>query len=309
MDALAGLLEGPRARGAFLMRSLLDPPWSLRVQDQAPLTIVVVARGAAAVLPDNAAGRRLEAGDIAIFRGPDGYTVADDVATAPGVVVHPGQVTTTVDGEPLCEALSLGIRSWGTRPDAETLLITGAYEEVGAVCRRLLTALPPLVVVRRGEVNSMLIDLLLDEMSRDEPAQGAVLDRMLDLLTIAALRSWFSREEAPAWYRAYRDPQVGTALRLIENNPAHPWTVGSLAAEVGLSRAALARRFTQLVGEPPMALLTEIRLALAVDLLRGSDATIEAVAGRVGYGTAFALSTAIKRRYGMSPKAIRAASP
>ena len=153
------------------------------------------------------------------------------------------------------------------------------------------------------------VDLLLDEMSRDEPAQGAVLDRMLDLLTIAALRSWFSRDDAPAWYRAYRDPQVGTALRLIENNPAHPWTVGSLAAEVGLSRAALARRFTQLVGEPPMALLTEIRLALAVDLLRGSDATIEAVAGRVGYGTAFALSTAIKRRYGMSPKAIRAASP
>lgn len=188
-------------------------------------------------------------------------------------------------------------------------MITGAYEEVGAVCRRLLTALPQLVVVRRGEINSMLVDLLLQEMSRDEPAQGAVLDRMLDLLTIAALRSWFSREDAPAWYRAYRDPQVGMALRLIENNPAHPWTVGALAAEVGLSRAALARRFTQLVGEPPMALLTEIRLALAVDLLRGSDATIEAVAGRVGYGTAFALSTAIKRRYGMSPKAIRAASP
>lgn len=129
---------------------------------------------------------------------------------------------------------------------------------------------------------------------------------MLDLLTIAALRSWLAREDAPAWYRAYRDPQVGTALRLIENNPAHPWTVGSLAAEVGLSRAALARRFTQLVGEPPMALLTEIRLALATDLLRGSDATIETVARRVGYSTAFALSTAIKRRYGMSPKAIRA---
>ena len=288
------------------MRSLLDPPWSLRVEDRAPLTIVVVARGSAVVLPDCAAGQSLAAGDVAIFRGPDGYTVADDAGTAPEVVVHPGQVTRTMDGEPLCEALSLGVRSWGTRPDADTLLITGAYEEVGAVCGRLLTALPPVVVVRRGEVNGMLVDLLLDEMSRDEPAQGAVLDRMLDLLTIAALRSWFSREDAPAWYRAYRDPEVGTALRLMENNPAHPWTVGSLAAEVGLSRAALARRFTKLVGEPPMALLTEVRLALAVDLLRGSDATIEAVAGRVGYGTAFALSTAIKRRYGMSPKAIRA---
>jgi AraC-like DNA-binding protein len=309
MDALAGLLDGPRARGAFLMRSLLDAPWSLRVQDHAPLTIVVVARGSAIVMPDGAASQSLDAGDIAIFRGPDPYTVADDAATAPEVVVHPGQVTTTIDGEPLCEALNLGVRSWGTRPDADTLLITGAYEEVGAVCRRLLTALPPLVVVRRGEVNGMLVDLLLDEMSRDEPAQGAVLDRMLDLLTIAALRSWLSREDAPAWYRAYRDPQVGTALRLIENNPAHPWTVGSLAAEVGLSRAALARRFTKLVGEPPMALLTEVRLALATDLLRGSDATIETVARRVGYGTAFALSAAVKRRYGLSPKAIRAASP
>ncbi len=83
------------------MRSLLDPPWSLRVQDQAPLTVVVVARGSATVLPDGATGRQLEAGDIAICRGPDCYTVADDAATAPEVVVHPGQVTTTIDGEPL----------------------------------------------------------------------------------------------------------------------------------------------------------------------------------------------------------------
>jgi AraC-like DNA-binding protein len=305
MDALAGLLDGPRARGAFLMRSLLDPPWSLRVQDQAALTVVVVGRGSAWVLPDGAASGHLQVGDIAIFRGPDGYTVADDAGTAPQVVVHPGQVTTTMDGELLCETLSLGVRSWGTRPDAETMLITGAYEEVGAVCRRLLTALPPLIMVRRGDVNGKLVDLLLEEMSRDEPAQGAVLDRLLDLLTIAALRSWLSREDAPGWYRAYRDPQVGTALRLIENNPAHPWTVGSLAAEVGLSRAALARRFTRLVGDPPMTLLTEVRLALATDLLRESDDTIETIARQVGYGTAFALSAAVKRRYGASPKAIR----
>ncbi|MDR3662682.1 MAG: AraC family transcriptional regulator [Mycobacterium sp.] len=305
MDALAGLLDGPRARGAFLMRSLLDPPWSLRVEDRAALTVVVVGRGSACVIPDDGPSRHLEVGDIAIFRGPDGYTVADHADSAPQVVVHPGQITTTIDGELLCEALSLGVRSWGTRPDAQTMLITGAYEEVGAVCRRLLTALPPVVVVRRGDINGKLVDLLLDEMSRDEPAQGAVLDRLLDLLTIAALRSWLSREDAPAWYQAYQDAQVGTALRLIENNPAHPWTVGSLAAEVGLSRAALARRFTRLVGDPPMTLLTEVRLALATDLLRESDDTIETIARKVGYGTAFALSAAVKRRYGVSPKAIR----
>lgn len=36
MDTLTGLLEGPKARGAFLLKSVLNPPWSLRVEDRAP---------------------------------------------------------------------------------------------------------------------------------------------------------------------------------------------------------------------------------------------------------------------------------
>ena len=39
-------------------------------------------------------------------------------------------------------------------------------------------------------------------------------------------------------------PIVSAALRLIHDDPARPWTVASLAAGVGVSRAALARRFT-----------------------------------------------------------------
>ncbi len=89
---------------------------------------------------------------------------------------------------------------------------------------------------------------------------------------------------------------------MLHDDPARQWTVASLAAEVGLSRAALARRFTALVGEPPMAYLTGWRLALAADLLREPGATVGAVARRVGYGSSFALSTAFKRRYGVSPR-------
>ncbi|EPJ37414.1 putative AraC-like transcription regulator [Streptomyces afghaniensis 772] len=107
--------------------------------------------------------------------------------------------------------------------------------------------------------------------------------------------------EAPAWYRALADPVVGGVLRLLQDNPAHPWTVAALAAKAGVSRAALARRFTALVGEPPMAYLTGWRLALAADRLRDSEDTLDAVARRVGYGSAFALSTAFKRVYGVSP--------
>ncbi|MFX0580311.1 AraC family transcriptional regulator [Nocardia nepalensis] len=304
MDALASLLEGPRARGAFVMCSLLDPPWSLRIQDKAPLTVVSMIRGTAWIMTDaaNSKPRQVGAGDIAIFRGPDPYTVADDPATEPQIFIDPGNVTKTADGEILCETLSLGVRQWGTDANGATLMVTGTYESAGAASQRLLRALPPVIVLRRGDFDTRLLDILVDEATKDEPAQGVVLDRLLDMVLIGALRAWFARNDAPAWYHAYSDPLVGKALRLLQHNPAHGWTVASLAEAVGVSRAALARRFTDLVGEPPMAFLTEWRLALAADLLQESDATIESIARQVGYGSAFALSTAFKRHFGVSPR-------
>jgi AraC-like DNA-binding protein len=175
---------------------------------------------------------------------------------------------------------------------------------VSEITQRLLTALPRWLVLSRDSWDSPLIPFLAEEIVRDEPGQEAVLDRLLDLLLVSVLRAWFARPEAeaPAWYRAYSDPIVGRALRMLHNNPAHPWTVASLAAETGISRAALARRFTDLVGEPPMSYLTSWRLDLAADLLRESDTTVGAVARQVGYGSPFALSTAFKRARGISPQ-------
>ncbi|MFI9506603.1 AraC family transcriptional regulator [Nocardia sp. NPDC052566] len=302
MDALASLLEGPRARGAFVMCSLLDPPWSLRIQDQAPLTVVSMIRGGAWISTGKGAPRQLSAGDVAIFRGPEPYTIADDPATEPQIIIHPGQVTKTPDGEILCETLNLGVRQWGTDPAGATMMVTGTYESAGAASQRLLRALPPIIVLQRGDFDTRLLDILVDEATKDEPAQTVVLDRLLDMVLIAALRAWFARNDAPAWYHAYSDPLVGKALRLLQHNPAHGWTVAGLAEAVGVSRAALARRFTDLVGEPPMAFLTEWRLALAADLLQESEATVESIARQVGYGSAFALSTAFKRHFGISPR-------
>lgn len=64
--------------------------------------------------------------------------------------------------------------------------------------RRLLDALPALLVLRAGDWDSPLVALLGDEVVREEPGQEAVLDRLLDLLLVAALRAWFSRPEAEA---------------------------------------------------------------------------------------------------------------
>src|SRR5262245_48670001 len=269
MDALAGLLDGPRARGAFLLRSVLDPPWSLRIRDEAPLTLVAVVRGEAWVLPDGAEPVRLHPADVAVIRGPDPYTVADDPATPIQVVIHPGQRCTTPAGESLAEAMHLGVRTWGSSPDGSVVMLTGTYQMSGEVSRRLLGVLPTVLVLPSGSWDSPLVALLAEEIVKDEPGQEVVLDRLLDLLLIAVLRAWFARAGAgtPAWYRAQSDLVVGRALRLLHNNPAHQWTIAGLATATGVSRAALARRFTELVGEPPMTFLTGWRLALAADLL------------------------------------------
>ncbi|HEX6578868.1 MAG TPA: AraC family transcriptional regulator, partial [Jiangellaceae bacterium] len=152
--------------------------------------------------------------------------------------------------------------------------------------------------------NRGVLPLLGAEIVKDDPGQEVVLDRLLDLLLISVLRTWFSQPDsgAPAWYRADGDPVVGRALRMLHNNPATGWTVAMLAAATGVSRASLARRFTDLVGEPPMSYLTGWRLALAADLLREPDVTIAAVARQVGYSSPFALSTAFKRVRRISPQ-------
>ena len=304
MDAMAGLLDGPRARGAFLLRCVMEPPWAVRIQDEAPLSFMAVARGQAWVVPEQGEPVLLRPGDLALARGPEPYTVADDPATPAMAVIHPGQVCQTADGVDLAQAMDLGVRTWGNDLDGSTVVLSGSYEAATTVGWRLLAPLPSLVVMRRTDWDHPLVDYLAHEIARDEPGQEVVLDRMLDLLVIAALRDWLGRPEAeaPAWWTAQADPVVGRALRMLQNNPAHPWTVAELAAEVGLSRAALARRFSELVGEPPMTFLTSWRLALAADMLRAPDATVTAVAGRVGYGTPFALSTAFKRHHGISPQ-------
>lgn len=308
MDALAGLLDGPRARGAFLLRMVMAPPWSVRIEDRAPICLMSMTRGEAWIVPDAGAPVLARPGEIVLVRGPDPYTVSYAPDAEPFARVGPGGVCTTLRGEPLAQSMELGVRTWGNAPDGSATMLIGTYLLAGEIGGRLLGALAPVLRLSAEEWNCSLMSLLDAEISKDEPGQSVVLDRLLDLLLIAVLRAWFSRPgaDAPGWYRALGDPVVGPALRLLQNEPALPWTVAALAARCGVSRAGLARRFGELVGEPPMAYLTGWRLALAADLLRETDATVEAIARRVGYGGAFALSAAFKRVRGISPQDHRA---
>jgi AraC-like DNA-binding protein len=246
---------------------------------------------------------------VAILLGPDHYLFADDPSTPPQAIIHPDQRCTTPDGQEIPQMRSFGVRRWGNAADGATEVLTGTYNAEGEVSRRLLDALPPRLVLRRDEWQTPVLGLLAAEMLREDVGQDAVLDRLLDLLLIDAVRAWFSRAElaAPGWYRAQRDPVVAQAVRLLQESPAEAWTVGTLARQARVSRATLARRFADVVGQPPMEFLTQWRVTLAADLILDPAETVASVARTVGYSSPYALSAAFKRVRGVSPHQHRTA--
>jgi len=302
---MSALLDGPRARGAFVVRCLLQPPWAIHVRDQAPLTVVAVVRNDAWITQGSRAAHVPE-GSVALVVGPESYDLSSVPGRAPDVVIHPGQHCETPDGESLEMSMRLGVRSWGHSLDAPTAMLTGTYEHHSALGAELLATLPTPLVVGRPDPDP-LVALLTTELTNDAPGQQTVLDRLLDTLTVDTLRAWYVEQgqAAPAWWLGHRDPIVGGALRFIHDEPQLDWTIVLLAAAVGTSRANLARRFTSLVGEPVMSYLTRWRMTLAADLLANPDTTVAAVAAQVGYASPFGFSTAFKRRYGVSPTAHR----
>jgi AraC-like DNA-binding protein len=157
------------------------------------------------------------------------------------------------------------------------------------------------------------VDLLGGELEQPRPGGDAMLPALLDVLLLHILRAWFDEQSAhgaaTGWAAALRDPAVAAGLRAIHGDPGRPWTVEELAFQAGLSRAAFARRFAALVGQPPQAYLTWWRMTLAARLLRDSDAPLATVARKVGYTSEFAFAHAFKREYGLAPGGFRRSAP
>lgn len=306
MDAFGDLFRGLRAQGSLFGSSTLTAPWSLRFVDGAPLTLCTVLDGHGWIVPEHGEPEELRDRDTVVVRGPATFTFVDELGTSAEPVAC---------GE-LCAAPEqggtrhrLGWHDPGEGPGAT--LIVGAYPLRGEISRRLLEALPVVLRVEAGGTGDPVLDHLAAEVAVDAPGQQLVLDRLLDWMLVCTLREWFDRPggEPPAWWAAQRDPVAGEALRLLHAEPEAPWTVAELAERVGVSRSTLAKRFSELVGEPPLTYLARWRMTLAADLLSRRDSrTIAEIARAVGYADPFTFSAAFKRIRGTTPSAHRGIS-
>ncbi len=187
-----------------------------------------------------------------------------------------------------------------------TVLLGGSYYLGGARPHPLFQSLPEVIHLpaRIGAAGTVrtVVELLGAEMDSERPGVSAAVPALLDLLLLYTMRTWLETTAQPiGWAQALRDPALSAALRAIQERPAGPWTVASLAREASLSRAAFARRFTALTGQPPLSYLTWWRMTIAARLLQTSDASMRAIADRVGYGSEYAFSKAFKRELGLAP--------
>jgi AraC-like DNA-binding protein len=311
VDVLSDLLHQARVRNAIVRKSIQPPSWSFHLADPEPLTAVAALEAGLTIVLHDAATRavvagapstyRLEAGAVALVKG-GAYTLADSPTTPCQVIVRNGHKYAG-DGSTVVDQSMTAPRTFGDRRRNSVTVLHGIYELHGSAGDRLLQLLPQITTVPAGPRTGPLLELLAAEATRDEPGQDAVLQRLLDLILVIALRSWgASATSQPAgWLGAIADPAIGRALEMLHADPQHRWTTAALAKKVDMSRAAFSARFSRLVGEPPMAYLAGWRMTLAAVLLRTTSVTVAAVARQVGYENAFSFSTAFKRAHGKSP--------
>lgn len=301
MDILSDTLAALRAGRPVSVRTEAHAPWGLRFSPIAGAGFHMVAQGSCYLMPPHGDPVRLGPGDLVFLRQGSGHGICDDPASP----MHDFVPERATDSSPIGRYTVAG-------PGAQTLMLCGSYQLDVERPHPLLNELPEVLHLparpgRHPELRSA-IEQLCRELDRPRPGSDAVVTALIDLLLLYILRAWYDEQppdRTEGWAAALTDPLIAPVLRAIHDDPGRPWTVESLGDEAGLSRAAFARRFNALVGEPPLTYLTTWRMTTAARLLRETDTSLSGIAERTGYTSEFAFAKAFKRQYGIPPGAYR----
>ena len=151
-----------------------------------------------------------------------------------------------------------------------------------------------------------MLRLIVRRIFAEELGSAAAVTRMSEIVFIEILRSAVgSLPDFAPLLRAFTDRHVGRALKLIHESPADPWTVESLASEVGMSRSRFANRFSEALGQGPMSYLTDWRLQRALVLLSDARCSVNQAAIQTGYRSPAAFTRAFAGKFGKSPSEFR----
>ena len=314
MDVLSEVLKVVKLQGALFYNAELSAPWSIRAASSCAVARYLVpdaehliiyhflTEGRAFLRLDSGERIPLNAGDLVMIPHGDPH------------IVENGPPTPTVDDcEHLEEVLGQRLRLWRFGGGGETTKFICGYMACDPELSRVfLSGLPAAfkVSIRNDPSGPWLEDSIrfsVDHASDSRAGGEAVLAKLSEVLFVETLRAYIANlpKEQNGWLAGARDSEVGKTLALMHRNPAHPWTIASLAKEAGVSRSVLAERFRHYLNEPPMSYLTRWRLQLGAQMLGTTNHAVAQIAAEVGYESEAAFNRAFKRQFEVPPARFR----
>lgn len=318
MDVLSEVLKTVKLDGAVFFNGEFSAPWCMREPDSCTMAtylstrsvhviifhLIIEGRGHACIEQDH---RRvpLVAGDIVMFPQGDSHLMGN------------GPPVTPVDSRiQLREVIAQGRMLSQTGGGGElTKLVCGYLTCDPQLSRIFLAGLPSMIKlnIREDASGKWLEDTFrysVDHADASRPGGATVIAKLSEVLFVETLRRYIARlpPEQTGWLAGVRDPDIGKALAVLHRAPAQPWTIASLAGEVGMSRSVLAERFRRYLSETPIAYLTRWRLQLGAQLLATTNHSVAQIATEVGYESEPAFNRAFKREFGLPPARFRSQS-
>lgn len=310
MDPLSDLLRVVRLDGAYFYAVQAAGPWTVETVAARELSprimpdaehlisyhIVTGGRCYGGVIGDELV--ELAAGDVIVFPHGDAHVMSS------GRDVRIGEDVQRTPQPQFPFTVFLGDQA---QPGAS--LVCGFLGCDRRPFNPLLAALPHRMHMRgisSGWLGSFTRQVT-EESRLGRAGAASVLTRLAELMFIEVLRRYLEDlpPEQNGWLAGLRDEVVGRVLTLLHARPGHPWTLAELAREAAASRTNLAKRFAELVGQPPMQYLTQWRMQVAANLLAQSGTKVAAIGAEVGYDSEAAFSRAFKKATGLAPGAWR----
>jgi AraC-like DNA-binding protein len=290
IDPLAEMVSLLQPQAAFSKRARANGRWRVQRSETGQPFYCLVLEGRSQLKMKGHPPITLEQGDFVLIPAAWEFCMtsaeppADDAPETVPQMLAPGEFWIGDQQQPA---------------DVQTLI---GYCQFGAPDAGLIVSLLPQFIQVRGESRlTTLVQLVMDECRAQRPARHVVLERLLKLLLIEALRSMPICNACPGVMSGLADERLAAAIRAIHANPAHSWTMAELAKAAALLRSSFFVRFREAVGVVPMVYLLTWRMALAKNLLRGKSMAVAEVAERVGYRSASAFSVAFSRYVGQPP--------
>lgn len=294
-DGLSDVLSAIDARALFSVRFSAGGAWSVAFPAPSYLKFNAVRQGGAWIMSEGSPAQRVEAGDCLVVSGK-AFTLCSEPK------VKPVPAATVFANSAFDVTLGGG----------DDFVLLGGSVTLDTFDGTLLTdALPPIVVIRRDEAGPIawLLEQLDMEWNGAAPGSRIACNDLLRLTFIHVLRAYLRHETSqhPGWLAGLADARIAPALRAVHADPAHPWTVETLASLAGQSRSAFSERFRATVGTSPIDYLVAWRMRLAAARLRRSDEPLPRIAQSLGYASDSAFAAAFRRNHAESPARYRAA--